>query len=271
MHKSPAIESYASEVAGQTQSSVTFDYANQAWIVDGKYARCGHLESCNCYGRIHEGLTPGEAMLARVQKRIAAQPGEFELAESYKSVGYAGHLATNVCEGCECLHESCDCWGGAAGDRPAGESVEMDITEAMVRIESKERLGLAPVAQADAVMGRLLGDDGGRTRIGNTPTCEFCGRDEDDCSNDPCAGVIADRDDEDEGIGSPKDENASCCHGVDYHRANCYTQQSPAPVTSRDTPLSQWPASFVASVKTYLPDTYAMIEAKSNDEEASNG
>lgn len=34
-----------------------YDYKNQAWIRDGKYVRCGHLESmkCNCYGRLHEG------------------------------------------------------------------------------------------------------------------------------------------------------------------------------------------------------------------------
>jgi hypothetical protein len=34
-----------------------FDYDNQAWVIDGKYVRCGHPESmnCNCYGRLHEG------------------------------------------------------------------------------------------------------------------------------------------------------------------------------------------------------------------------
>jgi hypothetical protein len=32
-----------------------FDYANQAWVKDGFYVRCGHPESmtCGCYGRIH--------------------------------------------------------------------------------------------------------------------------------------------------------------------------------------------------------------------------
>jgi hypothetical protein len=34
-----------------------FDYDHQAWIVDGRYVRCGHPESmdCNCYGKLHEG------------------------------------------------------------------------------------------------------------------------------------------------------------------------------------------------------------------------
>lgn len=35
-----------------------FDYDNQAWVIDGKYVRCGHRindSNCNCYGRIHEG------------------------------------------------------------------------------------------------------------------------------------------------------------------------------------------------------------------------
>ena len=36
---------------------ITFDYENQAWIVDGHYVRCGHPEQlgCDCYGKQHEG------------------------------------------------------------------------------------------------------------------------------------------------------------------------------------------------------------------------
>ena len=35
----------------------SFDYMNQAWIVDGRYVSCSHSEtiSCGCYGRFHEG------------------------------------------------------------------------------------------------------------------------------------------------------------------------------------------------------------------------
>ena len=36
---------------------VTYDYENQAWVVDGRYVRCGHQTECNCYGRKHEGET----------------------------------------------------------------------------------------------------------------------------------------------------------------------------------------------------------------------
>ena len=36
---------------------VRFDYARQAWTVDGRYIRCGHPDDmrCGCYGREHEG------------------------------------------------------------------------------------------------------------------------------------------------------------------------------------------------------------------------
>lgn len=36
-----------------------FDYANQAWVINGKYQRCGHpvMFVCDCYGRKHEGET----------------------------------------------------------------------------------------------------------------------------------------------------------------------------------------------------------------------
>ena len=32
-----------------------YDYDRQAWVVDGRYVRCGHLDDCDCYGRLHEG------------------------------------------------------------------------------------------------------------------------------------------------------------------------------------------------------------------------
>ena len=34
-----------------------YDYKKQAWIENGRYARCGHSDSdpCTCYGRMHEG------------------------------------------------------------------------------------------------------------------------------------------------------------------------------------------------------------------------
>ena len=37
---------------------LAYDYTNQAWIVNGKYQRCGHVGDCNCYGRIHAGESP---------------------------------------------------------------------------------------------------------------------------------------------------------------------------------------------------------------------
>ena len=34
-----------------------YDYDKQAWVLRGKYVRCGHPEEmdCKCYGKIHEG------------------------------------------------------------------------------------------------------------------------------------------------------------------------------------------------------------------------
>ena len=47
------ISQYPSDVSG-------FDYTHQAWVVDGKYVACGHLQTtpCECYGRLHEGESP---------------------------------------------------------------------------------------------------------------------------------------------------------------------------------------------------------------------
>lgn len=38
------------------QDEIQFDYDNQAWIVNGRYVRCGHIDDdCGCYGKAHEG------------------------------------------------------------------------------------------------------------------------------------------------------------------------------------------------------------------------
>ena len=36
-----------------------YDYANQAWIVGGKYENCSHPDDmdCKCFGRLHAGET----------------------------------------------------------------------------------------------------------------------------------------------------------------------------------------------------------------------
>ena len=40
-----------------THVETQYDYDNQAWIVNGLYARCYHSATmgCDCYGRLHEG------------------------------------------------------------------------------------------------------------------------------------------------------------------------------------------------------------------------
>ena len=41
----------------QDAEATRYDYENQAWVVDGRYVRCGHPDNmdCGCYGREHEG------------------------------------------------------------------------------------------------------------------------------------------------------------------------------------------------------------------------
>lgn len=39
-----------------------YDYDRQAWVVDGRYVRCGHPDSmqCKCYGKLHDGESTGK-------------------------------------------------------------------------------------------------------------------------------------------------------------------------------------------------------------------
>jgi len=39
-----------------------YDYINQAWVVAGRYIKCGHREemNCTCYGKLHEGEKASE-------------------------------------------------------------------------------------------------------------------------------------------------------------------------------------------------------------------
>ena len=42
--------------AKDTEEKVNgYDYNHQAWVVDGKYQRCGHGKPCDCYGTRHHG------------------------------------------------------------------------------------------------------------------------------------------------------------------------------------------------------------------------
>lgn len=62
--------------------STVYDYENEAWIVDGKYQKCGHIDECQCYGTIHENEEPQdrEAWLIQVivQKVLAFDPEHVE-------------------------------------------------------------------------------------------------------------------------------------------------------------------------------------------------
>ena len=43
------------EVAPDGSLRSGYDYERQAWVKDGRYVRCGHVDPCRCYGRLHEG------------------------------------------------------------------------------------------------------------------------------------------------------------------------------------------------------------------------
>ena len=32
-----------------------YDYSKQAFILKGRYVRCGHVIPCNCFGTLHHG------------------------------------------------------------------------------------------------------------------------------------------------------------------------------------------------------------------------
>ncbi len=34
-----------------------YDYINQAWLVNGLYITCSHVDACDCYGKAHAGET----------------------------------------------------------------------------------------------------------------------------------------------------------------------------------------------------------------------
>lgn len=40
-----------------TTQTIQYDYANQAWVIDGIYQACNHPKEmdCNCYGTEHAG------------------------------------------------------------------------------------------------------------------------------------------------------------------------------------------------------------------------
>jgi len=45
-----------------------YDYDRQAWVVAGKYVRCGHPSGlyCKCYGKLHEGESTEKLEVLRV-------------------------------------------------------------------------------------------------------------------------------------------------------------------------------------------------------------
>lgn len=57
-------------------SDLFFDYENQAWVLGGKYERCGHPESfnCRCYGKLHAGEQPNDDIISRYGQDCADCP-----------------------------------------------------------------------------------------------------------------------------------------------------------------------------------------------------
>jgi hypothetical protein len=53
----PAERATAAHLPDAPDTSINgYDYTHQAWVVDGRYEDCSHVdESCGCYGRAHKG------------------------------------------------------------------------------------------------------------------------------------------------------------------------------------------------------------------------
>ncbi len=65
-----------------------YDYENQAWVADGVYVRCGHLDrfDCKCYGRIHEGeIAKGVAVGVEIEKKPRFDDVEPSIAQDILS------------------------------------------------------------------------------------------------------------------------------------------------------------------------------------------
>jgi hypothetical protein len=51
--------------AQDAETITGFDYTNQAWVQNGRYVRCGHLDehNCKCFGKINQGRRPSAAVI----------------------------------------------------------------------------------------------------------------------------------------------------------------------------------------------------------------
>jgi hypothetical protein len=52
-----------------------FDYEHQAWVQNGRYVRCGHLDeyNCNCFGKVNQGKRPSAAVVAEMMARYTEE------------------------------------------------------------------------------------------------------------------------------------------------------------------------------------------------------
>ena len=74
----------------------TYDYDNQAYLVDGVYQDCNHPDTmdCKCYGRVNKGKSEGDHRLVRV---VSSQADALSYKVTPKTV-YGNKLYYPVCE-----------------------------------------------------------------------------------------------------------------------------------------------------------------------------
>ena len=72
-----------------------YDYEHQAWLVDGKYIKCGHPDemNCTCYGKLHEG----EGYPYHECCSHCGESKPEEVKERYSFGVYAGRLCVSCC------------------------------------------------------------------------------------------------------------------------------------------------------------------------------
>jgi hypothetical protein len=67
-----AIQAIVERRGTSESESIDYDYENQAWVVDGKYIRCGHPDAmdCQCFGLEHQGEAPKSGSKVDVVARV---------------------------------------------------------------------------------------------------------------------------------------------------------------------------------------------------------
>jgi len=79
-----------------------YDYGRQAWVIGGRYVRCGHPETmdCRCYGRLHAG-EPTKGLQPDSFKKVCAWCGDGQ-----DRVNPGDLITHGICQSCAILAQA---------------------------------------------------------------------------------------------------------------------------------------------------------------------